>query len=134
MPDVTDEIPEIREAIDRDRKGLLTVIGALATLVGCLIILSLSLGVATVSALHDRQVLSVSLDDQRLQYYTCLRDHTSTDDCDRELVSPPSRDIIRESSTTRVTDVLLHDVEIKDLTHDEDHGRVAYGLLGRIIH
>lgn len=137
MTERSDEIDEIKKSIDRERTNLLTVIAALSFLCICLFVANISLGAYSVSAINERDAVSVALDDQRLQYYRCLRDEEFTVYCDDEMVSPASRDIKRDLESSGFSDLLYQDLPPEDRPMAED-GRdkpvEAFGLLGRIIY
>lgn len=131
------EIDEIKRSIDRERTNLLTVIAALSFLCICLFVSNISLGAYTVSAINERDAVSVALDDQRLQYYRCLRDEEFTSNCDQKMVSPASRDIMRDLESAGFS-TILYPSNIKNDHTTLDDGRgvpvQAFGILGRIIY
>ena len=130
-------IDEVRKSIDRERTNLLTVIAALSFLCICLFVSNISLGAYTVTAINERDAVSVALDDQRLQYYRCLRDEEFTTNCDEKLVSPASRDIMRDLESAGFSALLYPDNITEDhTTLDDGRGTPieAFGLLGRIIY
>lgn len=137
MTERSDEIDEIKKSIDRERTNLLTVIAALSFLCICLFVANISLGAYSVSAINERDAVSVALDDQRLQYYRCLRDEELTSDCNEEMVSPASRDILRDLESAGFSDLLYPD-NIPEDRPTLDDGRAkpieAFGVLGRIIY
>lgn len=130
-------IDEVKKSIDRERTNLLTVIAALSFLCICLFVSNVALGAYAVIAINERDAVSVALDDQRLQYYLCIRDEEFTADCDDEMVSPASRDIKRDLESSGFSDLLYPNRPPEDSPMSED-GRdrppEAFGLLGRIIY
>lgn len=137
MTEHSDRIDEVKKSLDRERSNLLTVIAALSFLCICLFVSNISLGAYTVSAINERDAVSVALDDQRLQYYRCLRDEELTTSCDEKMVSPASRDIMRDLESSGFSD-LLYPSSIMGDEPTLDDGRAplpeAFGLLGRIIY
>lgn len=132
-------IDEIKKSIDRERTNLLTVIAALSFLCICLFVSNISLGAYTVTAINERDAVSVALDDQRLQYYRCIRDEEFTANCDEKMVSPASRDIMRDLESAGFSDLLYPTNITEDDPALDDSGTPppppeAFGILGRIIY
>ena len=137
MTERSDEIDEVKKSIDRERTNLLTVIAALSFLCICLFVSNISLGAYAVSAINERDAVSVALDDQRLQYYRCLRDEELTADCNEEMVAPASRDIKRDLESAGFAELLYPDKEyVEDSPMEGDRPKPieAFGVLGRIIY
>lgn len=137
MNEHSDEINEVKRSIDRERANLLTVIAALSFLCICLFLSDISLAAFSVSTINERDAVSVALDDQRLQYYKCIRDEVYTADCGQEMVSPPSRDIRRDLESSGFAEVLYSDGlrgGVEDIGPDGRRPTEAFGLLGRIIY
>lgn len=137
MTERSGEIDEVKKSIDRERTNLLTVIAALSFLCICLFVSNISLGAYAVSAINERDAVSVALDDQRLQYYRCLRDEELTSDCDEEMVSPASRNIKRDLESSGFSDLLYPERDPEDhptVEDERDKPIEAFGLLGRIIY
>lgn len=137
MTDQNDSIEVIKKSIDRERTNLLTVVAALSFLVVCLFVSNIAVGALTLSAVNEREALSIALDDQRLQYYQCIRDEKSTTDCDQTMVSPNSRDIKRDLEGTGFMSVLISEStspEDDRLAEDGTPSRQAYGVLGYVVH
>lgn len=138
MTERSDEIDKVKKSIDRERTNLLTVIAALSFLCICLFVSNVSLGAYTVSAINERDAVSIALDDQRTQYYRCIRDAIYTDECSQEMVSPASRDIKRDLESAGFSDLLYandHE-ESDDNATERETGkrREAFGLLGYVIY
>ena len=138
MTDRSVEIDEIRKSIDRERTNLLTVIAAVSFLCVCLFVSNIAVSAITVSAFNERDAVSIALDDQRTQYYRCLRDEEFTEDCDQDLISPPSRDIQRDLEAAGFGDVLYAGADSVDEPPDEEMEEPrrpqVFGVLGRIIY
>lgn len=137
MTEHSGRIDEVKKSLDRERTNLLTVIAALSFLCICLFVSNIALGAYTVSAINERDAVSVALDDQRLQYYRCLRDEEFTTNCDEKMVSPASRDIMRDLESAGFSTLLYPDNITEDhTTLDDGRGAPieAFGLLGRIIY
>ena len=137
MTERSGEIEEVKKSIARERTNLLTALAAVSFLCICLFVSNIALGAYTVSAINERDAVSVALDDQRLQYYRCLRDEEFTTNCDEKMVSPASRDIMRDLESAGFYTLLYPDNITEDHTTLED-GRgapiEAFGILGRIIY
>lgn len=137
MTERSDEIDEVKKSIDRERTNLLTVIAALSFLCICLFVSNISLGAYSVSAVNERDAVSVALDDQRLQYYRCIRDEEFTSECAEEMVAPASRDIKRDLESAGFSDILYPDNmddEVSPMEENEPITIEAFGVLGRIIY
>lgn len=137
MTERSGEIDEVKKSIDRERTNLLTVIAAISFLCICLFVSNIAVSAFSVSAYNERDAVSVALDDQRLQYYRCIRDEVYTADCAEEMVSPPSRDIQRDLESAGFGDILYTDGadELSTQMDDEEPKSVeAFGILGRIIY
>lgn len=138
MTDRSVEIDEIRKSIDRERTNLLTVIAAVSFLCVCLFVSNIAVSAISVTAFNERDAVSVALDDQRLQYYRCIRDEEFTEDCAQEMVSPPSRDIKRDLEAAGFGDVLYAGAESVDDPLDDEveepRRPEVFGVLGRIIY
>ena len=137
MTERSGEIDEVKKSIERERTNLLTVVAALSFLCICLFVSNVSLGAYTVTAINERDAVSVALDDQRLQYYRCLRDEDYTASCDKEMVSPASRDIRRDLESAGFSDLLYPDNISRDQPPADDGHDIpihAFGVLGRIIY
>ena len=137
MTERSGEIDEVKKSIDRERSNLLTVIAALSFLCICLFVSNISLGAYSVNAINERDAVSVALDDQRLQYYRCIRDEEFTSDCSDRIVSPASRDIKRDLESSGFSDLLYPEHPIEDPPEvDDGRGKPieAFGVLGRIIY
>ena len=130
-------IDEVKKSIDRERTNLLTVIAALSFLCISLFVSNVALGAYTISAINERDAVSVALDDQRLQYYQCLRDEEVTANCDEKMVSPASRDIMRDLESAGFSELIYPSHTAKDdpaLNDKRAPLPQAFGLLGRIIY
>lgn len=137
MADRPDDIDEVKKSIDRERTNLLTVVAALSFLCVCLFVSNISLGAYTVSAMNERDAVSVALDDQRVQYYRCVRDFTYAEDCGPDMVSPASRDIRRDLEGAGFADILYADRASDGSETDAPHANAnkeAFGLLGRVVY
>lgn len=137
MTERSDEIGKVKESIDRERTNLLTVIAALSFLCICLFVSNVSLGAYTVSAINERDAVSIALDDQRTQYYRCIRDAIYTDECSQEMVSPASRDIKRDLESAGFSDILYADNSAnEDIVNEHPNvdRKEAFGVLGYIIY
>lgn len=137
MTDHNDSIDVVKESIDRERTNLLTVVAALAFLVICLFVSNIALGAITLGAFNEREALSIALDDQRLQYYQCVRDEDQTSDCDQKMISPNSREIKRDLEGTGFMEVLISEGSPSNserVDEDGDPRREAYGVLGYVIY
>lgn len=137
MTERSGEIDEVKKSIDRERTNLLTVIAALSFLCICLFVSNVSLGAYSVSAINERDAVSVALDDQRLQYYRCIRDEEFTADCDDEMVSPAARDIKRDLDGAGFETILYGDDLVYDSIPDipdRAREREAFGALGYVIY
>ena len=137
MTERSGEIDEVKKSIVRERTNLLTALAAVSFLCICLFVTNISLGAYYVSVTNERDAVSVALDDQRLQYYLCIRDEEFTSDCNDRIVSPASRDIKRDLESSGFSGLLYP--ERPDEDHPEvDDGRgkpiEAFGVLGRIIY
>lgn len=137
MNEHPEDIEVVKETIDKERSNLFTVIAALSFLCVCLVITSISLVAITADIMNERSALSVALDDQRTQYYYCIRDEEYTTQCDDELVSPASRDIRRDLDSAGFGTI----INGKNLVHgpssdvpDRERKREAFGLLGYIVY
>lgn len=137
MTDHSGGIDEVKKSIDRERTNLLTVIAALSFLCISLFVSNIFLGAYTISAINERDAVSVALDDQRLQYYQCLRDEEVTANCDEKMVSPASRDIMRDLESAGFSELIYPSHIAKDdpvLNDKRAPLPQAFGLLGRIIY
>lgn len=132
------EIDEVRKSIDRERTNLLTVIAAISFLCVCLFVSNIAVSAISVTAFNERDAVSIALDDQRAQYYRCIRDEDLTKDCPEDLISPPSRDIQRDLEGAGFGDVLYAGTESIDEPLDEEMEEPrrpeVFGVLGRIIY
>lgn len=137
MNEHPEDIEVVKETINKERSNLFTVIAALSFLCICLIVTSLSLVAISVNLMNERSALSVALDDQRAQYYYCIRDEEYTAQCDDELVSPTSRDIRRDLDGAGFEMILYGDNLAYDPISDVPTGardREAFGVLGYVIY
>lgn len=137
MTERSGEIDEVKKSLDRERANLLTALAAVSFLCICLFVVNISLGAYSVTVTNERDAVSVALDDQRLQYYRCVRDEEFTADCDDEMVSPASRDIKRDLDGAGFSDLLYDDESATDPLPDVPDGkgnREAFGLLGYIVY
>lgn len=132
---------EANKAYKKAKSNLLTVIVSLSFVCICLFLSNIYLGAYTVSAIDERDAVSTALDDQRAQYYLCVRDNQSTAECPQELVSPPSRDIKRDLEAAGFSEILYSDSILIPGTSDDDESsplkdrpREAFGVLGSIIY
>lgn len=131
------DIEAVKETINKERTNLFTVIAALSFLCVCLIITNLSVASIAANLVNERDAVSIALDDQRGQYYYCIRDHESTAMCDEDLVSPASRNILRDLTGAGFGDLLYDDESVTDSLPDVPDGegnREAFGLLGYIVY
>ena len=141
MTDRPDDIEEVKKSIDKERTNLLTVVAALAFLCITLFVSNISLGAYTVSAINERDAMSIALDDQRRQYHQCVNDFDFTSACDEEMIAPASRDIRRDLEGAGFTEILHRgerEVATPDEVEEEDmqtvRPREAFGLLGYVIY
>lgn len=137
MNEHPEDIRVVLETIDKERSNLFTVIAALSFLCVCLIITSISLVTITADIMHERSALSVALDDQRSQYYYCIRDEEYTTQCDAELVSPASRDIRRDLDGAGFGTIINGDFLVHGPASDvpdRERKREAFGVLGYVIY
>lgn len=137
MSEHPEDIEVVKETINKERTNLFTVIAALSFLCVCLIITNLSVASIAANFVNERDALTVALDDQRSQYYYCIRDHESTAMCDEDLVSPASRDILRDLTGSGFENLLYDDESVTDPLPDVPDGegnREAFGVLGYIVY
>lgn len=140
MTEKSDDIVAVRESIDRERNNLLTVVAALSFLCICLTVTLVSLGAYSVSAINEREAVSIALDDQRRQYFRCVDDQTYTSGCSSDLVSPSSRDIKRDIEGSGFAEILYisdsrttsnSEAELEEI---QDQQHEAFGILGYVIY
>lgn len=138
MTDQPDDIDKVKESIDRERTNLLTTVAALSFLVVCLVVSNIAVGAYSLSAVNEREAVSIALDDQRLQHYSCIRDEERTEDCAQSLVSPSSRDIKRDLESSGYAEIIYSEGTIsradRNIEEDQEPRREAFGLLGYIIY
>ena len=137
MTERSGEIDEVKKSIDRERANLLTALAAVSFLCICLFVVNISLGAYSVTVTNERDAVSVALDDQRVQYYRCIRDEEFTADCGDEMVSPASRDIKRDLDGAGFETILYGDDLVYDSIPDipdSSREREAFGALGYVIY
>ena len=137
MTERSGEIDEVKKSIARERTNLLTALAAVSFLCICLFVTNISLGAYSVTVTNERDAVSVALDDQRLQYYRCIRDEELTADCGDEMVSPASRDIKRDLDGAGFETILYGDDRVYDSIPDipdSSREREAFGALGYVIY
>ena len=137
MTERSGEIDEVKKSIARERTNLLTTLAAVSFLCICLFVTNISLGAYSVTVTNERDAVSVALDDQRLQYYRCIRDEELTADCGDEMVSPASRDIKRDLDGAGFETILYGDDLVYDSIPDipdSSREREAFGALGYVIY
>ena len=135
-----DQMPSVKEVLDQREKNLLTAVGSLAFLCVCLFVAVIALSAYALDATNEREAVSIALDDQRHQYYVCIRDYNMTSSCDQELISPSSRDIKRNLEDEGFSDLLYGKrlgpdaARPKSPVGAEERPREAFGLLGYVIY
>lgn len=137
MNEHPEDIEVVKETINKERTNLFTVISALSFLCVCLIITNLSMASIAANLVNERDAVAIALDDQRSQYYYCIRDYESTAMCDEDLVSPASRNILRDLTGSGFGDLLYDDESVTDPLPDVPDGegdRETFGLLGYIVY
>lgn len=133
------QLDEVAHTIKNQQKTLLTVIGALSFLSVTLLAGIISLSGFTIDTLQDTKAMSIALDEQRAQYRDCIE----KDICERDPISPPSRDIQRNTESSGFAEVLYKNEPTGlhrqvsptgDDDADDSNSPEYYGVLGYIIY